>query len=341
MDVLDLSLVSLSDWKILKLLAEEHGVAPLIYQKILKKEYTTGLPGKMKDFFKEKYYETTAKNTLLLNELEKILSILTECGVKVMLLKGGALVQKVYPDISLRPMTDIDLMVHPNNLRIATRTLKKSGYNEQKSTYHVVFWGGPAERVVVELHWNLMNSNLRSPDDVNWIWSDASFGKNAYSLRLEKELLFLVGHLLIQHNNPSPRLIWLYDLYLFLEKYYYDLDWDFINSNSVILGWRQVLADSIQICTDYFPSNIAQLALNRCEVDINAQQNRNPTRGWIPRVFRGMSLRRGIGTAKGMIFPGFSYMQWRYHLKSRKYIVMYYPKRWYELLKFVIGKKLW
>jgi len=203
-----------------------------------------------------------------------------------------------------------------------------------------VFWGGPAKNVIIEIHWNIMNSNLENTShEVDWIWNDAFWENDAYSLRLEKEFLYLVGHMMIQHGTSPTRLIWLYDLCLFLEKYFYNMDWDFIFENSTLLGWNRVLVESIQNCADYFPSQFTDLAITKFPGNFSKQQKGQINRGWIPRAMRGMSVDRGIRTAKGMIFPGFSYMQWRYHLATRKYILMYYPKRWFELVKGVINKK--
>jgi hypothetical protein len=330
---INLSHISLGGWKTLERLAVDHGVAPLLYKKLSTKGEKVKLPERVSDEFKNDVYQSTAKNTLLLAELEKILSILSEVNVNVILIKGASLTRKIYPDISLRPMTDIDFIVHPDHLRKVTASLKKLRYHEQKSTYHTVFWGGPAQNIMVEVHWNLMNSRLTSSlDEVEWIWKDAYQDGNAYSLRLEKELLYQVGHMAIQHDFTTPRLIWLFDLYLFIEKYFNKLDWDYVIDNALMLGWNRELYDSLQVSADYFPSKSMDLSLGKFSVDFITRDQSETNRNWVPRALRGMGFHRGLLTIKGMIFPGFAYMQWRYHVKKRKYIFLYYPKRWFELL---------
>ena len=55
------------------------------------------------------YRYTLYKNSLALAGLHEILRALSEAGVPVMLLKGGAMILKYYPDRGMRPMNDIDL----------------------------------------------------------------------------------------------------------------------------------------------------------------------------------------------------------------------------------------
>ena len=327
------------DWKNLEFLAIDHGVAPLLHYNFVNHN-ADDIPEHARGFFKDAYYQSLATNTLIQAELHKILPVLLNAGVNVILLKGVSLVRKIYPDIALRPMTDVDLMVHPGDIKKVTGLMIQSGYEVQKSTYHIVFWGGPAKNIIIEIHWNIMNSNLdKSSDESEWIWKDAFMHQDAYSLRLEKELLYLVGHMSIQHHTFPPRLIWLYDLFLYLEKYYSNLDWDFLVENANILGWRQELVAALKTSADYFPSQNLELAIERILVDFTQQQKKDLDRSWILRAMRGMSFDRGVRTAKGMFFPGFSYMQWRYHLSTRRFILIYYPKRWYELAKGVIRKK--
>ncbi len=328
------------DWQLVTSLSIEHGVAPLIYRKLSAFGDPQSIPEQVQLFFQEKYYESAAKNVLLLDELGKVLSCLKNAGIQVILLKGVSLVRKIYPDVALRPMMDIDLLVHPGEITKVARIIKKAGYEEQKSTYHVVFWGGPQNSTVLEIHWNLMSSNLNSATvESDWIWKDAQLIQDAYSLRIEKELLYLAGHLMIQHQNTSPRLIWLYDLNTFLEKYYPILDWNFIIDNSLTLGWNQALVSALQKTFEYFPSEKIEIALKSFPENFGQQSFSTLKTGWMQRAMRGMNVRRGIRTMKGVFFPGFSYMQWRYHLSSRKYVMMYYPRRWFELVKDLLWKK--
>jgi hypothetical protein len=324
---------------LLEITSNHHGVAPLIFTKLSRHRHLAQLPEKVHSFFGDQYYQAAADNILLLNELDRILTRLRESGTAAMLLKGVSLVNKIYPDPALRPMTDIDLMVHSDDLSKVTKIFRQLGFKEQKSTYHIVFSGASPGNLVVEIHWNIMNSNLTTPSsEEEWIWNDAVFHGNAYRLRLEKEFLYLAGHISIQHQTPVPRLIWLYDLHLFIEKYKDTLDWDFLSQNARLLGWGRALSSTLLKTRELFPSEsynrIPEILPGETDLEIKPRA----FQGIIHRTLRNISFWRGIKTIKGLVFPGFHYMQWRYHLPSRKAILFYYPRRWYELVKVVITK---
>jgi hypothetical protein len=156
----DLLQLTSSDWRLLEITSNHHGVAPLIFTKLSGHGQLDQLPGKVQSFFRDQYYQAAADNILLLNELDRILTRLREAGAATMLLKGVSLVDEIYPDPALRPMTDIDLMVHSGDLSKVVKIFGHLGFKEQKSTYHIVFSGAPPGNLVVEIHWNMMNSNL-------------------------------------------------------------------------------------------------------------------------------------------------------------------------------------
>ena len=57
------------------------------------------------------YIQNYLSTTLLLRKLKDVLSSLADRGVEVIVLKGAALVTTLYPDLGLRPMRDIDLLI--------------------------------------------------------------------------------------------------------------------------------------------------------------------------------------------------------------------------------------
>ena len=71
---------------------------------------------------------TAAQNLLLRRELGKILYVLQKHGIPALALKGIVLAQSVYPDLSLRPMTDLDLLVPPGKREEAVQILHSIDY---------------------------------------------------------------------------------------------------------------------------------------------------------------------------------------------------------------------
>ncbi len=67
-------------------------------------------------------------NAILMDSLQQILSIFAAEGIQSLVLKGGALCQTLYPEIGLRPMRDIDLLLSEADANRAHLLLQKHGF---------------------------------------------------------------------------------------------------------------------------------------------------------------------------------------------------------------------
>jgi hypothetical protein len=97
------------------------------------------------------YYSIAAYNTLLYDKLNNILSCFEQAKIGVILLKGMALINTIYPDIALRPMYDIDLLIHKHDFSLVEDKLKELGYMNS-SAYPEDFY---KDNMMVDIHWEL------------------------------------------------------------------------------------------------------------------------------------------------------------------------------------------
>ena len=74
------------------------------------------------------YYRTVQCNLQIVHDLKAILRRSNEKGVRVVLLQGVALLEKIYKDIGLRPLTDIDLWVLPEKRGVFDTLITQLGY---------------------------------------------------------------------------------------------------------------------------------------------------------------------------------------------------------------------
>lgn len=70
------------------------------------------------------------KQSFLQQRFTEAVDLLAEAGIGVVLLKGGALVQTVYRSFSERPMSDVDLLLEPDQAVSAQRLLLDAGWKE-------------------------------------------------------------------------------------------------------------------------------------------------------------------------------------------------------------------
>ncbi len=171
------------DWGAFVRRAEVEGVAPLVYAawrtgdekqetENCRPPATFDIPSAAWEQLKASYYRTAAQNTLLFRELERILAEFERMQIPVILLKGAALAQTIYPDPALRPMSDLDLLVHPDDLTSASRAAQLAHYTQEKITYHAYLRGGPDYQVALEIHWCLAQDARGQSPDLDWMWEE-------------------------------------------------------------------------------------------------------------------------------------------------------------------------
>jgi hypothetical protein len=100
-------------------------------------------------------WQTAAVNMRLLAGGRAVVDALAGAGVSVMVLKGVALLEETYADISLRPMGDVDLLVHDTSIQRAEDVILGLGYRSARPAQA----GKPGPRPTKYAY-----PELRSPD---------------------------------------------------------------------------------------------------------------------------------------------------------------------------------
>lgn len=152
------------------------------------------------------------RNILIHNEIEKISTISDKYGIKLVLLKGAALIE-LFPEYSfIRELEDIDVMIEKKDFKMFVNILKDFGY------------------VLSEDDPNVMsNENLNIKIDITtdlWYMTKKEkvklFGsllklKNFYVLPPKEMLKHILIHSYINHNFLDEK--WQKDIKLLIEKF--------------------------------------------------------------------------------------------------------------------------
>ena len=75
------------------------------------------------------FFRNGNRNRVLMNTLEKILMEFRQENINLLILKGGALCNLIYPHQALRPMADLDLLVGEKDGERACDKLLAMGFN--------------------------------------------------------------------------------------------------------------------------------------------------------------------------------------------------------------------
>ncbi len=221
-------------WHKAKFVAQTHGIAPLLYKLCsLSGAYDNFNPA-FQRYISEQYYLNQARINKVKVTLQDILEKTSLKSLDVMPLKGALLITNYYEDAALRPMSDIDLLIKPEDLANVGQVLSKMGYCLDHDSFHHVQYSLPGKPVsmngehpdnplVIELHkevnWPIGHLDY---DITDLLWQNAESKflgyDNAFKPSKDNLLMMLACHCARNQYEGQMRAIQLYDLKLVAES---------------------------------------------------------------------------------------------------------------------------
>jgi len=355
-DQVDWGTFSEDDWARFANMANAEGVAPLIHW-TFKHEDISGIdiPTKVKTKLMAAYYNTTAQNQVMFQELERILEALNDADIPVIVLKGAALAATIYPEIGLRPMGDLDLLIPRDEIKSAERTLRDLGYSNAHPeltpwisriiSHHTQLIGGPNRKVTVEMHWSLIagDDDWRSPPN-EWFWAHRKQWENRNStfvLSPTSNLLFLAAHLVLQHGEGDAYLIWYYDLHLLITHFGDSIEWAEIEKYAREFNWARALHAAINTTRKIFGTPLPAEFLNISSNSSDYREAQLVARKSLPDQTRGVRVLNRMSSMErssqwrfllAKTFPTPAYIKWRYYPNPTWTWPIWYPYRWLRAL---------
>jgi len=176
-----------------------------------------------------------------------VLDALLAEGLEPIAVKGAVLAQRLYPNPLVRPSSDVDVLVHAEQLDRAARALHTLSLHRQADSaladpfedhHHLSFSG---QRGLVEVHFRLISSFGRGSFDDAGAQSRAGRfafeGRPVRVLAPEDEFLYLAVH---AANHGFLRASWLVDLQQYLQRFP-QLDLELMAQRAARAGFLQAL----------------------------------------------------------------------------------------------------
>jgi hypothetical protein len=196
-------------------LAFKEGLACLLYRNLLKSGLLDTLAYSQRERLSLYYHHTVLSNLRLIRDLKEILQRLNHRKIQVVLMQGIALLQTVYDDIGLRPLTDIDLWVLQNDYPGLISVLSDLGYMRDP-VYSNTF---RRRSTILDLHTHVLWADRirahrllirKGQEDIYHTTDVIDFeGQEARFLGRYDQIIYLSLHALKHH---VIRLIWLVDI---------------------------------------------------------------------------------------------------------------------------------
>lgn len=248
---------------------ESQRLLPLLYQNLRRFQIEHPAMGRMKGV----YRYCSAKNQLLLSELKKIVVLFAEHGIETMLLKGAALATYYYASPALRPMSDCDLLIRPEQLQQAIEILGRAGYAPWKRLpQHLHLFGFHAflfylpNGTQLDLHWYAFSEN-KAPGTDDALWDHAKtmkFGEVDARILSPADLLF---HVAVHGTRWSavPAVRWVADSMFVLKRSKEELDWDLLCHEARRRRLTLPLSRALRYLSDTYGAAVPLQTLNILE----------------------------------------------------------------------------
>ena len=224
------------NWEGLTALCAQHDLLSALEFRFSQLGLAQQIPEPHRQSFRSAYMLTAARNILLLNHACQILLRLRAENIPVIALKGLFLLENIYKDVGARSMSDLDILVHREDLNRTIEILQGLGY--QLSRYFDIRDSNLDIKHVppmtlsdgthVEIHWTLLEEDEPFTIAMDGVWQ-RSFpaqinGIDVLAEGIEDLLLHLCIHLTYQHYL-SLGLKGMFDIALVLQRYQDQLDW--------------------------------------------------------------------------------------------------------------------
>lgn len=137
-----------------------------------------------------------AQSVVQLQERDDLIHMLTRAGIDVMPIKGCWL-KELYPDVNDRQMSDLDMLIHPEDAAAAERILLSAGYRREEVSFHHTTYHKPPY-TALELHTALLPDIDEHGGYYENIWQKAqpvAGTPGLYRMKPEDEYLFYIVHL--------------------------------------------------------------------------------------------------------------------------------------------------
>ncbi len=124
----DLLKLNETDWVELAENAIQHGVNPFLWHHLKSVEDSLLIPEEVRARFTKAFLFSAGKGIVVRNQLSTLLALFHDNQIWNVVLKGAYLADKIYRDFSIRPMTDIDILIDQEDAIHLEDILSQNGY---------------------------------------------------------------------------------------------------------------------------------------------------------------------------------------------------------------------
>ncbi|MFZ2961154.1 MAG: nucleotidyltransferase family protein [Candidatus Ozemobacteraceae bacterium] len=250
------------DWTQFENLLRTNMISCFVFHRLKSHGLEKILPADLANRLSKSYLINAGRNLRFFGEIVKMAKAFHAEGIPIIVLKGNHLTRKVYENIALREMVDIDILVRKSDAKRAFAIAHKNGYipnkdfqieNMELLSNH--FDLKPKNGISFEIHWNIRVRDPQIPClPIDRFWSRASkevFGDaEVFLFSVEDLLLHLCFHAVYHHRLLRLDCRTLIDIASILSKYSDSFNWDMFIKEAEIPGFRRAVLLCLKLSHD-------------------------------------------------------------------------------------------
>jgi hypothetical protein len=185
-------------------------------------------PDRLREDMRQRLREAAAVTSARVHSLKRLLEALADRSIEVLIVKGVALANTIYPSPHLRPHRDIDLLIRAEALERAEEALFATGWQRElepdgeKMTSQRHYRSAAVVTDYVDLHWkvaipHVFADMLEFGELAARARPVPSLGRGARVPADEDSLLIACLHR-VAHHQDGLDLLWLWDIHLLVQR---------------------------------------------------------------------------------------------------------------------------
>lgn len=247
-------------WQEVVRMAHQHDVEALLHWRLETLCVAERVPQDIRQGLRIAYLQSADRNMRLYHHLAELLGAFHHEGIAVIPLKGAYLAERIYGNIAVRPMRDVDLLLRKTDLQAAGKIMGEMGFNGKarafglekvREQHHFLFYLGRHD-LHVEIHWDLFSPDFGINADIDALFERSRErlvgGVPAHEMTAEDQVLHLCGHAAFHEFDFG--VCALCDIAETLRYHQKTLDWDHLRQRSLQWGAQRCMYVSLYLAKE-------------------------------------------------------------------------------------------
>ena len=263
------------EWQAWLAAVAQHGMSALVYTWLLNAPADHRPPPPIMAELRADYVDYIALAERRQQQLTDLVASFEQARLSPIVLKGAALAHWLYDSPELRPSADIDLLVMPEQCKLAADVLKRLGYTffmgEFRPYRHAEGFYAPNGKISVDLHQALSSfTQVNNFIDLRPLFANSIKTGEIDVLTLPDSLLMASMHLIYNHRQ-NVILVWLYDIHLLARDI---KQWQHLIASSIQWQARYALTQALKLASQFFGTEYPQIVHDFTYYPLSAGEDR-------------------------------------------------------------------